>query len=116
MSEKFDWLTSRISEADEIHFVSGGGQTLGRPREIRRGFIVTFWRRGRVPVSSVCSEADRTQCDYKSTFSSLAFCKQYAKTVWSNRLSNKTVMRREVKTALLFPTLPEMIGIQRLQR
>jgi len=44
--EQFDWLLSRTSEADQMHFVSGM-QMLGhireRPKQIRRGFCGHIW-------------------------------------------------------------------------
>jgi len=70
--EQFDWLLSRTSEADQMHFVSGM-QMLGhireRPKQIRRGFCGHIWGGGgRTSISSVRCEVDRTQCNYEITF------------------------------------------------
>ena len=58
LNEWFDWLMSRTPQ-DQTQFVSGR-QMLGRPWERH---ILGGW----AFVSRIWSEADRTQCDYKST-------------------------------------------------
>jgi len=64
---QFDWLMSRMSEADRTHFVSGR-RTLGRlrerPRPIGRGLFTPF-RMDRTSISSVRPKADEVKRTYR---------------------------------------------------
>ena len=76
LSEQYDWLMTQMSEADRCILSLGGkrpdirGSIWGRLDE---AFIVTFCG-GRAFVTTIGSEADRMQHDYKSIFTHSLLC------------------------------------------